>query len=84
MRTFQEISVGRFIALDRWGPVVISVLGIASVRPPFQLVPEPLHRPCPLPLQITITLDIGGKLKLNFVKCQFSSAKSPFSEGANL
>lgn len=52
----QEIAVGGLVALDGRGPVVVGVLGVPRVRPPLQLVAEPLHCPRPLALQIAITL----------------------------
>ena len=50
VRALQEVAVGGLVALDGRGPVIVGVLGIARVRPALQLVTQPLHRPCPLPL----------------------------------
>lgn len=56
VRALQEVSVGGLVALD-WGrPVVVGVLGVPCVGPPFQLVPQPLHCPRPLTLQVPVTL----------------------------
>lgn len=56
MRALQEVPVGGLVALDGWRPVVVGVLGVPCVGPPFQLVPQPLHCPRPLTLQVPVTL----------------------------
>lgn len=56
MRALQEVPVGGLVALDGRRPVVVGVLGVPCVGPPLQLVPQPLHRPRPLTLQVPVTL----------------------------
>lgn len=56
VRPLQKVAVGRLVALHRRGPVVVGVLGIPGVRPPLQLVTQPLHGPRPLPFQVAVTL----------------------------
>lgn len=56
VRPLQEVAVGRLVALHGRGPVVVGVLRIPGVRPPLQLVAQPLHSPRPLPLEVAVAL----------------------------